>query len=75
MNTILAIVIAILAIMVVVSLVKGIVAFLQTTKLDLEGGDERIEMMQIRQNKAMFARIKYQGAAIIVVALLLVINS
>ncbi|WP_239805139.1 hypothetical protein [Croceicoccus hydrothermalis] len=75
MNTILAIVIAILAIMVVVSLVKGIVAFLQTTKLDLEGGDERIEMMQIRQNKAMFARIKYQAAAIIVVALLLVINS
>ncbi|WP_299308697.1 hypothetical protein [uncultured Croceicoccus sp.] len=75
MNTILAIVIAILAIMVVVSLVKGIVAFLQTTKLDLEGGDERIEMMQLRQNKAMFARIKYQAAAIIVVALLLVINS
>ena len=30
-------------------------------------------MMQERQNKAMFARIKYQAAAIAVVALLLLI--
>ena len=71
MNTFLAIVIAILAVMVVVSLVRGIVAFLQTTRLDLEGGEERVKMMQERQNKAMFARIKYQAAAIAVVALLL----
>lgn len=75
MNTILVIAIVILAILVVVSLVRGIVAFLQSTKLDLESGDERVKDMQLRQNKMMFARIKYQALAIVVVAVLLMINS
>jgi Na+/H+-translocating membrane pyrophosphatase len=74
MNTLLVIAIALLAIMVVVSLVRGIVAFLQSTKLDLESGDERMQEMQLRQNKMMFARIKYQALAIVVVAVLLMIN-
>lgn len=74
MKIFLAIVIVILVIMVVVSLVRGIIAFLQTTKRDLEGGEERVKEMQLRQNKAMFARIKYQAAAIAVVALLLLIT-
>jgi hypothetical protein len=30
--------------------------------------------MQLRQNKAMFSRIKYQALAIVVVAVLLMIN-
>ena len=30
--------------------------------------------MQLRQNKMMFARIKYQALAIVVVALLLMFN-
>ncbi|GGD62978.1 hypothetical protein GRI62_12910 [Erythrobacter arachoides] len=75
MNTLLAIVIALLAIMVIVSLVRGIIAFLQTTKIDLEGGGANMEELQMRQNKAMFARIKYQAAAILVVAVLLAMNS
>ena len=74
MNTILGIAIVILAILVVVSLVRGIVAFLQSTKLDLESGDERVKDMQLRQNQMMFARIKYQALAIVVVAVLLMIN-
>ena len=74
MNTVLVIVIVGLAIMVVVSLVRGIVAFLQSTKLDLESGDERVKDMQLRQNQMMFARIKYQALAIVVVAVLLMIN-
>jgi hypothetical protein len=74
MNTVLVIAIVLLAIMVVVSLVRGIVAFLQSTKLDLESGDERMKDMQLRQNKAMFSRIKYQALAIVVVAVLLMIN-
>ena len=74
MNTILVIAIVILAILVVVSLVRGIVAFLQSTKLDLESGGERIHEMQLRQNKMMFARIKYQALAIVVVAVLLMFN-
>ena len=75
MNTFLFIVLAILIVMVVVSLVRGIVAFLQTTKVDLESGDgENVTEMQLMQNKAMFARIKYQGLAIIVVAIILLIS-
>ena len=76
MNTFLVIVIAVLAILVVVSLVRGIVAFLQSTKLDLESpaDDERAASMQLKQNKMMFARIKYQALAILVVAVLLMLN-
>jgi hypothetical protein len=74
MNTLLVIVIVVLAIMVVVSLVRGIIAFMQSTKLDLESGGERVHEMQLRQNRMMFARIKYQALAIVVVAVLLMIN-
>ena len=74
MNVILVIVIALLAIMVVVSLVRGIVAFLQSTKLDLERDGDRVTEMQLKQNRAMMARIKYQALAIVVVAILLMIN-
>lgn len=62
----------ILCIMVVVSLVRGVIAFLQTTKIDLETGEgETATDMQLAQNKAMFARIKYQALAIVVVAIIL----
>jgi hypothetical protein len=75
MNTVLVIVIVGLAIMVVVSLVRGIVAFMQSTKLDLESDGDRATEMQLKQNRMMFARIKYQALAIVVVAVLLMINS
>ena len=74
MNTLLVIVIIGLAIMVVVSLVRGIIAFLQSTKLDLESGGDRVREMQLKQNRMMFARIKYQALAIVVVAVLLMMN-
>lgn len=74
MNTFLVILLAIFAIMAVVSLVRGIVAFLQTTKVDLESGGENSKELMDRQNKAMFARIKYQALAIVVVAVLLMVN-
>ncbi|BDW80714.1 hypothetical protein MACH24_01520 [Erythrobacter sp. Dej080120_24] len=71
MNYILIPVLAILVIMVVVSLVRGIIAFLKTTKIDLESGQgETVTEMQMMQNKAMFARIKYQFAAVVVVAVI-----
>lgn len=57
------------------SLIKGIVAFLKTTKIDLETGEGTTATdMQLAQNKAMFARIKYQGLAIAVVAILLAVT-
>lgn len=76
MNWFLTLVIIGLVIMVVVSLVRGIIAFLQTTKLDLENQQdlERAAQMQVRQNQMMFARIKYQALAIVVVVILLLVN-
>ncbi|KLI64885.1 HIG1 domain-containing protein [Aurantiacibacter marinus] len=75
MNALFIILIAIFCIMVVVSLVRGIIAFLQTTKIDLENGTDNSQAMQAKQNQAMFARIKYQALAIVVVAVLLAVNS
>ncbi|NCP19322.1 MAG: hypothetical protein GW855_09225 [Erythrobacter sp.] len=74
MQTLLIIAIAILSILVVVSLIRGIVAFLKTTKVDLENNtSETVTEMQMMQNRAMFDRIKYQGLAILVVAILLAV--
>jgi hypothetical protein len=57
---------------VVVSLVRGIIAFLQSTRTDLEGtGNTGPSPMQLRQNEMMFSRIKYQALAVIVVVVLL----
>ena len=74
MNFLLVLVLVGLVIMVVVSLVRGIVAFLQSTKLDLESDGDRVQEMQLRQNRMMFARIKYQALAVVVVAVLMMLN-
>ena len=74
MYTFLAIVLVVLMIFVVVSLVRGIVAFLKSTKVDLESGEQvDATEMQLAQNRAMFARVKYQALAIAVVAIILAI--
>ncbi len=75
MNVILIIALVILMALVVFSLVRGVVAFLKTTKIDLESGEgETVKEMQLMQNKAMFARIKYQALAVVVVAILLAVS-
>ena len=73
-NTLFVLVIVGLVIMVVVSLVRGIVAFLKTSKDDLATPGGGATPMQLQQNKMMFARIKYQALAILVVALLILFN-
>ena len=74
MTTFLIIVLVILCLLVVFSLVRGIVAFLKSTKIDLESGQQTDATdMQLLQNKMMFNRIKYQALAVVVVALLLAI--
>lgn len=75
MQTFLVIVIILLAIMVVVSLVRGVIAFLQTSRQDIDGGVDRTKEMQLKQNAMMFARIKYQALAIVAVAVLLMLGS
>ena len=74
MNTVLIIGLVLAMAFVVVSLVRGIIAFLQSTKLDLEAGGDRVKEMQLKQNRMMMARIKFQALAIVVVALLLMMN-
>lgn len=72
MNYILVPVLIVLLVLVVVSLVRGIVAFMKSTKIDLETGrGEDATDMQLMQNKMMFNRIKYQALAVVVVAIIL----
>ena len=74
MTTFLIIVLVILCILVLYSLVRGIVAFLQSTKIDLQTGEQTDATdMQLMQNKMMFNRIKYQALAVVVVAVLLAV--
>ncbi|AIT80267.1 HIG1 domain-containing protein [Novosphingobium pentaromativorans] len=73
MSYILVPIIIVLMIMVVVSLVRGIVAFINSTKEDLHRDPDAVGATpnQLLQNKMMFNRIKYQAAAVLVCALLL----
>lgn len=75
MTVLLIIALVILMGLVLYSLIRGIVAFLQSTKIDLETGEgENVPEMQLLQNKMMFNRIKYQALAIVVVALILMMT-
>jgi hypothetical protein len=71
MTTFLVIVLVLLMIMVVVSLVRGIVAFLQSHRADIDAGGERQKEMQLKQNRMMMNRIMFQAGAVLVVFVLL----
>lgn len=72
MNTFLVILLVAAMAMVLFSLIRGVVAFLQSTKVDLQTG-EQVDAtdMQLKQNKAMMARVKWQAIAIVIIAILL----
>ena len=53
------------------SLLKGLNAFRQTIDSDLD--PEGAHLLQLKQNKMMWARIKYQGAAIALVVILMAV--
>ena len=74
MNAILVIALIVAMVFVVVSLVRGIIAFLQSHRADIDHGGERQKEMQLKQNKMMMNRILFQAAAIVIVALLLLMN-
>ncbi len=72
MNTFLVILLLAAMGMVLFSLVRGVVAFLQSTKVDLETGEQQdATEMQLKQNRAMMARVKWQAVAIVIIAILL----
>jgi flagellar basal body-associated protein FliL len=75
MNTILVLLLVAAMIFVVVSLVRGVVAFLQSHRADIDAGGERQKEMQLLQNRMMMNRIKFQALAIVIVAILLMLNS
>ncbi len=73
MTTFLIIVLLVLMGLTVYSLIRGVVAFMKSTKIDLEtGSGEGATEMQLMQNRMMMNRIKYQALAIAVVAVMLV---
>ena len=74
MNAILVILLVLAMIFVVVSLVRGVIAFLQSYHADIEMGGERQREMQLKQNRMMMNRIKFQALAIAIVAILMMIN-
>ena len=69
MNTFLIILLVLAVIATVVALVRGIVAFLQTTEADLKG--EGVSQSALKQNKMMQARVGFQALAIVIVVLIL----
>ncbi len=72
MTYFLGIVIVILMVMTVISLVRGIAAFMQSTREDLERPEgSGPSEMQLKQNKLMMRRIMFQAAAVLVTALLM----
>jgi len=74
MKTVLVILLIVAMILVVVSLVRGVIAFLQSYRADIDSGGEHQKEMQLKQNQMMMNRIKYQALAIVVVAVLLMMG-
>lgn len=69
MQTFLFILVVLLAIGALVSLVRGVIIFMQTTQADLMGGGAT--QSGLRQNRMMWRRIQFQAAAVLVAALLM----
>lgn len=74
-NAVIVILIVLAAIGAVVSLVRGVIAFLKTTEEDLKNNVNGPSQSSLKQNKMMMARVTFQAGAILLVALLLLLNS
>lgn len=72
MTWIFIIVIAALMGLTLFSLIRGIVAFMQSTRRDLDQPESAgPSEMQLLQTKMMFRRVLFQGATILVVVLMM----
>jgi NADH:ubiquinone oxidoreductase subunit 6 (subunit J) len=69
--TFLGILLILLMLGAVVALVRGIIALLRTTEADLNNASAGPSESSVKQNKAMMMRIIFQGAAILVIVLIL----
>jgi Hypoxia induced protein conserved region len=71
MNIFLIILLIIFIIGTVVSLVRGIIAFLRTAEADLNSQTIGPSQSGLKQNKMMMNRVMFQAAAIVVVIIIL----
>ncbi len=55
-------------------LVRGIIAFIKTSQEDLNSMGTGPSQSSLKQNKAMMGRITFQAIAVLIVALLLLMN-
>ena len=74
MSTLLIILIVLAAVAALVSLIRGIISFLQTTEAELKSGADGPSLSSQKQNKMMFARVSFQAIAIILCVMLLALN-
>jgi NADH:ubiquinone oxidoreductase subunit 6 (subunit J) len=58
----------------VVALVRGIIAFLQTTEADLKGEGNGPSASGLKQNRMMMHRILFQAGAVVIVVFLLLLS-
>jgi hypothetical protein len=72
--TFFTIILVIAMIATLVALVRGVIAFLKTTEAELMSNEAGPSQSSIAQQKAMRNRILFQGIAILLVALLLVMG-
>ena len=56
------------------ALIRGIIAFLRTTKEELNLPEGTVRPSSLKQNRMMFNRIFFQAAAVLIVAILLLMN-
>ena len=71
MQTLLIILLIAAVIGAVIMLVRGIIAFLQTTQADLNSGTAGPSQSGLQQNKMMMGRIGFQAIAVIIVVLII----
>ena len=71
-NILLVILIIAAVIGAVVALIRGIIAFLQATEADLKGTGPSVS--GLKQNRMMMARVGFQAIAVLLVALLMLLN-
>ncbi|MEH3107555.1 MAG: hypothetical protein PGN09_09790 [Sphingomonas fennica] len=69
MQTFLFILVVLLAIGALVSLVRGVIIFMTTTREDIMSGS--VSQSGLRQNRMMWRRVQFQAAAVLVAALLM----
>ncbi len=76
MTTVLVILLVLAMLFVVVSLVRGVIAFLQSYRAEIDGTADAAHQkeMQLKQNRMMMNRIKFQALAIVIVAILLMLH-